>query len=147
LSNTIDFEEVSVLDLFGGTGNISFEFLSRGCTNVTIVELNNRLTDFIGNVSKVLKTEEHIKIIRNDVLSFIKKKDTIYDVIFADPPYDYKHYDSMIDEIFAKQLLSPDGLLIVEHDMSQDFTKRKFFSETRIYGTNRFSFFAHISEK
>ncbi|MGE5355839.1 MAG: 16S rRNA (guanine(966)-N(2))-methyltransferase RsmD [Deltaproteobacteria bacterium] len=143
LSNKYDFEDISVLDLFGGTGSISFEFLSRGCRNVTFVEMNSSLIRFVGEVSNLLRTQEHMKIIRDDALKFLKKTEFRYDLIFADPPYNYLHYKEMHQVIYNRELILNEGSLIFEHDKSQDFYESEYFDEIRIYGTNRFSFFTH----
>ena len=146
LTNNIDFENSSVLDLFGGTGSISFEFLSRGCKDVTIVENNPSLLKFINNVSVTLKTKENIQIINEDALRFLRRANKAFDIIFMDPPYNYKFYRELIDVIYMKNILNPGGILIVEHDKTHDFSDHPYFRDVRIYGTNRFSFIHNASE-
>ena len=142
ISNYFDFEKAKVLDLFGGTGSISFEFLSRECREVTIVENNAVLVRFISSVSSALDTENNLKIVKDDALKFIKKTDDAFNLIFADPPYNYRYYNDLVNEIFSRALLEPEGIFIIEHDKTQDFSAHEFFSDLRIYGTNRFSFFS-----
>ncbi|MBK7096817.1 MAG: 16S rRNA (guanine(966)-N(2))-methyltransferase RsmD [Saprospiraceae bacterium] len=142
ISNYFDFEEAKVLDLFGGTGSISFEFLSRDCREVTIVENNPVLVRFISSVSNTLDTENNLKIVKDDALKFIKKTYDTFNLIFADPPYNYRYYNDLVNEIFNRNLLEPEGIFIIEHDKTQEFSKHVFFSDLRIYGTNRFSFFS-----
>ena len=140
LSNYLDFNRVKVLDLFGGTGSISFEFLSRECFDATIVESNTSLVRFIGTVSTTLQTDKQLKIIKDDALKFIRKTHEHFDLIFADPPYDYRHYDELVNEVFGRGLLKPDGMLIIEHDKTRDFSGHLHFYDIRLYGTSRFSF-------
>jgi 16S rRNA (guanine966-N2)-methyltransferase len=142
ISNYFNFEKAKVLDLFGGTGSISFEFLSRECREVTIVENNVVLTTFISSVSDTLKTENNLKIVKDDALKFIKKTHDTFNLIFADPPYNYRYYSDLVNGIFNRALLQPEGIFIMEHDKTQDFSTHEFFSDLRIYGTNRFSFFS-----
>jgi 16S rRNA (guanine966-N2)-methyltransferase len=139
LANNYDFEDLTVLDLFGGTGSISFEFLSRGSEDVTLVELSRNMTEYCTKITDILKAK--LKIVRSDVLKFLKKTDRKFDIIFADPPYDYKMYLELIDLIFELKLLKENGILILEHDLRNDFSKNYQTLETRIYGTNRFTFF------
>lgn len=139
LANNFDFEEVTVLDLFGGTGSISFEFLSRGCEDVTLVEMSRNMTGFCKKIAEVL--EVNLNIVKSDVLKFVKKTDKRFDIIFADPPYDYKMYFELINNILDLKLLKENGIFILEHDQRNDFSKDYQTHETRIYGTNRFTFF------
>lgn len=139
LANMYDFEDVTVLDLFGGTGSISFEFLSRGSEDVTMVELNRNMVEYCTKIAELLKV--NLNIVKSDVIKFLNKTDKKFDIIFADPPYDYKMYYELINNILDLKLLKENGIFILEHDQRNDFSKDYQTNETRIYGTNRFTFF------
>lgn len=143
LSNLIDFEGMEALDLFAGTGSISFELLSRGCRQVTAVEKNNTHASFIAKVAKELKTDA-LRLIRGDVFRYIQNApERSFDLIFADPPYDLKELSRIPDLLFENNLLRPDGLLIMEHPKQYDFSSLPGFDQHRIYGSVNFSIF-HI---
>jgi len=141
LNNRIDFEEIRVLDLFAGTGSISFEFASRGCTSVTTVEIDHVHYAFIENVSQQLGLEKVIHLLRYDVLKFIPRCTERYDLIFADPPYQLKSLKEIPDLILKYNLVKPDGLLILEHGKSDNFASHPNLVEERVYGSVHFSFF------
>jgi 16S rRNA (guanine966-N2)-methyltransferase len=141
LTNRIDFEETKILDLFAGTGSISFEFASRGCKSVTAVEIDHVHYSFIQNVILQLKLENVIHLLRYDVLKFIPRCVEKYDLIFADPPYQMKEIISIPDLVFKNQLLNPGGQLILEHGKSSNFSAFPQLVEQRIYGSVNFSFF------
>jgi len=140
LVNRIDFEETRVLDLFAGTGNLSYEFASRGCPEVTSVEQNFRCTDFIKKTAEQLGLGA-IRVIRAEVTGFIKHTKFNYDLIFADPPYEMDRVTDIPAYIFEKGILTPGGLLIMEHDKRVIFDDYPEFQETRAYGKVNFSFF------
>ena len=140
LNNRVDFEEISVLDLFAGTGSISFEFASRGCTNITLVEINQQHLQFIYKVIGDLHLDS-IKPLRYDAFKFVEKCTKRFDIIFADPPYTLKDIEKIPELILSKNLLNPNGLLIVEHPKSIDFSDSPFFKFIRKYGSVCFSFF------
>jgi len=141
LYNSYDFENIKVVDLFGGTGSISLEFVSRGCKNVTWVENFYLCNQFIKKVKETLKINEELKLVKNDVIRFISTTNEKYDIIFADPPYNFKYSKKVIDMIFERELLNEGGVLVFEHDKRNDFSIFPNFSELKKYGTNRFSFF------
>lgn len=141
LNNRIDFEETAVLDLFGGTGSISFEFASRGCRSVTIVELDHVHYAFIESVIAQLKLQQVIHLLRYDVLKFIPRCSERYDLIFADPPYQLKRLNEIPDLILKHNLLKQDGMLILEHGKSDNFSNHPQLFEERVYGSVHFSFF------
>ncbi|HNW88779.1 MAG TPA: 16S rRNA (guanine(966)-N(2))-methyltransferase RsmD [Bacteroidales bacterium] len=140
LSNTIDFEGMSVLDLFAGTGSISLEFVSRGCAEVTAVDKDSKCVSFLIKTCEEFKID-NLRAYRSDVFSYIKHSIKKYHIIFADPPYDLKSATELPDKIFEKELLMPDGLLIIEHSRDHDFSKHPKFSQHRNYGKVNFSFF------
>ena len=140
LANRIDFEEITVLDLFSGTGSISFEFASRGARLIHLVDSNPRHIAGIRKIIGELK-EENIVPILDDVRRFIAKCSTKYNIIFADPPYDLPWLAELPDLVTGSGLLKEDGLFILEHPGSHSFTKNKMFLEQRNYGSVNFSFF------
>jgi 16S rRNA (guanine(966)-N(2))-methyltransferase RsmD len=141
LMNLIDFEEVSMLDLFGGTGNHSWEFLSRGCQDVTYVDKHRNCISFIKKTSSDLGYDNELKIVAQDVSKFIKQSFRSYDYIFAGPPYPLKWLDEIPDLVFNKGLLAPDGLFVLEHNPEHNFEKHPRFMQQRNYGQTIFCFF------
>lgn len=142
LNNCIDFEGKSALDLYAGTGNISYEFVSRGCISVTAVDLDFGCTKFISKTAQQLEMNE-LNAMKIDVLRFIQTTKFKYDIIFADPPYKLTNTKEIINSVFEKELLNPGGWMIVEHDGNKDFSGLLNFYEHRKYGRVNFSFF-HI---
>lgn len=140
LNNMIDFEGLSVLDLFGGTGGISYEFASRGAKKIICVEMNHRHFSFIQKTCKELEFEQILPV-RSDVFRFLRNCPQKFDVIFADPPYEMDAIETIPDLVFDKNLLNADGILIVEHSSKTDFSTHPDFDEIRKYGSVNFSFF------
>lgn len=141
LNNHFYFDEVSVLDLFSGTGNISYEFASRGCTDITAVDMHLGCTQFIEKISNEL--DFNIRVIKSDVYLFLSKNTTTYDIIFADPPYQFPltSFEQIVSVVFQKNILSDDGLLIIEHSAHTDLEHLPNFGYCKKYGGNKFSFF------
>lgn len=140
LQNQLDFEELKVLDLFSGTGSISFEFASRGCTDITAVEVNFSHVNFIKETIEKLK-ETSIKVIKTNAFVFAERMNEQYDLIFADPPYDHRKFPEVADLIFRNAMLKEGGLFILEHSSTYDFSKLPQFELLRKYGSVNFSFF------
>ena len=140
LNNLVDFEGLQVLDLFAGTGAISFEFLSRGAASVTSVEKAGVQARFITKVAQELG-EENLTLMRGDVFRFIASSHSPFDMIFADPPYDLPQLAELPALILASGLLKPGGLLVVEHPRAFDFSSLPAFTQRRVYGKVNFSFF------
>jgi 16S rRNA (guanine966-N2)-methyltransferase len=140
LTNRIDFDETEVLDLFAGTGNISFEFASRGALQITSVDIEKRCVDFIRRAAGELGFAT-IRTVRNDVFSFVKICRVQYDLIFADPPYEMKNIQQLPGLIFEKNILKEKGVFILEHTGNISFSNHPNFSEQRNYGKVNFSFF------
>ena len=141
LNNLIDFEEChNVLDLFAGTGSISLELVSRGCTRVVSVEREPSHHTFIYKVKEQLKEEGWLPL-RADVFRYIEKCHDTFDLIFADPPYALSRLSELPDLILEKGMLAPDGLLILEHGKDNNFAHHPHFIQERIYGSVHFSFF------
>jgi 16S rRNA (guanine(966)-N(2))-methyltransferase RsmD len=143
LANQIDIEDISVLDLFGGTGSICLEFVSRGCSNITYVDKSYHCVRFFNDIKQHLSLHQELKIIRSDVLMFLDKNINKFDLIFADPPYDYRFTEELIKKIFEKKILKENGTFILEHDKRHDFSKIPNFLNSRKYGTNIFSWFEY----
>lgn len=139
LINRIDFSNTNLLELFAGTGNIGYEFASRGCTNITSVDVNFQCVHFMKQMNRELKLNN--RIIRTDAIRFLKQIKETYSFIFADPPYQMESITSIPDIIFKKNLLIKDGILIIEHDKKLDFSNHSNFQEKRNYGRVNFSFF------
>ncbi len=141
LNNKYYFDDIKVLDLFSGTGNISYEFASRGCLDITSVDANFGCIKFISETSDAF--EMNIKTIKSDVFSFLEKTNVRYDIIFADPPYDFdlETFSKIPELVFENNLLKTDGLLIVEHSKHTDLSRVDNFSFKKSYGGNVFSFF------
>lgn len=140
LNNRVDFEELRVLDLFAGTGGISFEFASRGCISVTSIEKNRVQANFIRKTCIQLKLDE-VQLLQGDVFKFLKSTKVKYDLIFADPPYELPELDSLPDLIFEYGLLVEEGLFVLEHPSKKSFVEHPHFVEHRHYGNVNFSFF------
>jgi 16S rRNA (guanine(966)-N(2))-methyltransferase RsmD len=140
LGNLIDFEVLTVLDLFAGTGNISIEFISRGAIDVTAVDMNPRCISFISETAKKLGTDNLFPV-RADVFRFVRSSLKTWDVIFADPPYDLDSTDRLPAMILDSGILKEDGLFILEHSKNHDFSETPGFDRTRRYGNVNFSFF------
>lgn len=141
LNGYLDFEEGPIaLDLFAGTGSITIELLSRGCSKVFSVEKDPQHFGFIIQVLKTLK-DEHCIPVRNDVFRFIQKCKEQFDFIFADPPYALKELEQLPDLIMDSNLLCPNGLFVLEHGKNNDFSEHSCFLEHRSYGSVNFSFF------
>ena len=139
LINRIDFSNTNLLELFAGTGNIGYEFASRGCTNITSVDVNFQCIQFIKQMNRELKLNN--RIIRTDAIRFLKQIKEPYTFIFADPPYQMLSITSIPNIIFEKNLLTKGGTLIIEHEKKLDFSDHSNFQEKRNYGRVNFSFF------
>ncbi|MGD1846145.1 MAG: RsmD family RNA methyltransferase [Salibacteraceae bacterium] len=141
LQHRLSFEGLQVLDLFSGTGNISFEFASRGAGNSMAVELNFGGVQFIKKTARDLEFE-HLKVVRSEVFRFLKHNNDAFDLIFADPPYQLENLVQLPDAIFGQDRLLPGGMAIIEHPEEFDFSNHAHFEEHRRYGKVNFSIFA-----
>ncbi|TDH29178.1 methyltransferase domain-containing protein [Segetibacter sp. 3557_3] len=140
LNSRIDFEGLKTLDLFGGTGSISYELASRGATDLTIIEKDTAMYDFIKKTAAILAIET-FKVIRLDVFSYLSTCTEKFDFIFAGPPYALGSIDELPKVIMQKQLLSPAGIFVLEHTPRNEYTNFDGFDFQRNYGTTIFSFF------
>ena len=140
LSHHIDFEDATALDLFSGTGSITLELLSRGCSHVISVEADRDHHRFIQDCLKKLDTNDAIPL-RGDVFRFVKSCKQQFDFIFADPPYALKELPTIPDLIFEKGLLKEGGVFVFEHGKDYDFSAHPHFVEHRSYGSVNFTLF------
>jgi 16S rRNA (guanine966-N2)-methyltransferase len=140
LYNQIDFENISVLDLFSGTGNISLEFASRGVQNICSVDRDFGCYNYLKTLIKQYNIPE-IKPVKSDVFRFLESETETYDLIFVDPPYDLPQINVIAKTIFDQNLLKPDGYLIIEHPSMKKLDNHPNFIEQRKYGSSSFSFF------
>lgn len=145
LTNLYSFETATVLDLFSGTGGITYEFASRGCKNVTAIEMNNNHSKFIKATIAKLNLEG-VNIVRHNVFDFIKVCHLTFDIIFADPPYDIEGLAGIPDKILEQKLLNPGGVLIFEHPAAFKFKEHPAFFKEKKYGNVHFSFFEPKTE-
>lgn len=141
LQNKIDFEEVKMLDLFGGTGNHTYEFISRGCREVTYVDKFPACVSFVKTTVKTLGIESLVTVLKMDVFDFLKSNTRSYDYIFAGPPYPLPNLNDIPDKIFSSNVLAKGGLFVLEHNPNHDFSQHEHFQYQRNYGTTIFSFF------
>lgn len=143
LNNLIDFSNMTALDLFAGTGAISFELLSRECTKVVCVENYPVQYNFIRKVMQQLHADNLVPI-KGDVFKFIPACKENFDLIFADPPYDLPKFGTIPELVLNSELLKPEGIFIIEHSKSYDFSTLPGFDQKRTYGSVNFSFFRNI---
>jgi 16S rRNA (guanine966-N2)-methyltransferase len=141
LNNSIDFEGIKTLDLFGGTGSISYELASRGAADLTLIERDATTIDFIKKTVKELGIEDLLHIIRGDVFKFMKQSEDQYNFIFAGPPYALQNIDELPLLVFEKNMLAPGGIFVLEHTPRNDYQKHPNFQRMKNYGTTVFTFF------
>lgn len=140
LENLVDFEGKTALDLFAGTGAISFELLSRGCATVTSVEKASTQYAFIKKVSQQLGCDNH-RTVKGDVLRYVPACRGKFDIVFADPPYDMDGFDDIPPMVLSSGILAPDAIFIIEHSGKHDFSHLPGFIDHRSYGSVNFSIF------
>ena len=145
LQHNLDFDGLKTLDLFGGTGSISYELASRGVEDLTIVEKDNSMYEFIKKTSLELRLT-NIKAVKMDVFKFINQCTEKFDFIFAGPPYALTTIDDLPKQIFEKQLLTKNGLFVLEHTPRNIYTTSPFYKSERNYGTTVFSTFMENRE-
>ena len=141
LNNHFSFEGLKILDLFAGTGNISFEFASRGSDNITSVDGDFGCVKFIKQIAE--EYDFNIAAIKSDVYKFLEKNKSTYDIIFADPPYAFeqKKFETIVQLIIDQNLLAADGMMIIEHSKYTKLDHMLHFSFKKSYGGSIFSFF------
>ena len=142
LNNWYYFDDLIVLDLFTGTGNISFEFASRGSERVVPIDSNRDCINFVESTITELGLDTVMSANRMDSMDYVELATEKFNVIFADPPYDYEDYPKLIETILERELLKENGTLIIEHDKRHDFSEIKHFEDHRGYGNVNYSFFS-----
>lgn len=140
VESNISIPGIKTLDIFGGTGSISYELASRGAADLTIVEKDPKMAEFIKNKIAELKIENCV-VIKADVFRFIENCAEKYDLIFAGPPYALKNIDDLPRLIREKKLLAPEGWFILEHTPANNYQGELLFKAMRNYGTTVFSIF------
>ena len=146
LANRLDWPEISMLDLFGGTGLHSVEAISRGCEDVVYVDRYDPAVRFITSLSVDWGFDDRIDCRKADVFQFLLQAFKTFDYIFADPPYDHKDIDKLPALVLENGWLKEEGLLVIEHPHKVDFSSHTSFSELRKYGQSAFSFFKYSSD-
>jgi 16S rRNA (guanine(966)-N(2))-methyltransferase RsmD len=142
LQNNLDFEDLKTLDLFGGTGSISYELASRGVPDLTTVEKDVKMYEFIRKNVGDLRIK-NMKVVKSDVFKFIGNCVEQFDFIFAGPPYALQHIDDLPKLVFENSLLKLNGWFVLEHTPRNDYKDFSFFKMQRNYGTTVFSFFVN----
>ena len=142
LNNYTYIPELKILDLFTGSGSIAYEFASRGAKDIQAVDRNFSVVKFVNKTAN--EFEFPIKTIKKDVIKFLEKTPETYDIIFADPPYDLDKIllDKILELVFERKLLKPEGFYILEHIEQHDFSQHPHFMYARKYGLTVFSFFS-----
>ena len=140
LNNEYEFDGLAVLDLFGGTGSISFEFASRGASEIICVEMNPSNASFIKSQAAGLGADA-VSVVRHNVFDFLKICTKRFDIVFADPPYAMDGIETIPDRVFAAGIIVPDGYFILEHSGGHSFEDHPFFVKEKRYGNVHFSFF------
>jgi 16S rRNA (guanine(966)-N(2))-methyltransferase RsmD len=135
----IDLEGMAALDLFGGTGGVSYELASRGAERVTVVEQDGTSVQFIKKTAEAFKIAEILKIVRGDVFRFLKSDEGVYELVFADPPYALPGMSDLVAMMLPR--LSEDGLAVLEHDTRHSFEEHPHFLKAKAYGDTIFTFF------
>ena len=147
LNNKFYFDEVKVLDLFSGTGNLSYEFGSRGTEAITAVDADYGCIKYIKQTAEAL--ELNITAIKSDVYKFLKNHKLSYDIIVADPPYDFdqQKFEEIVTLVFENELLDKEGTMVIEHSPQTDLEHMPNFVMKKKYGSSIFSFFEFESDQ
>ena len=140
LDHRIDLSGISVLDCFSGTGNISYEFISRGASTVIAIERHAKAAHFIRSNFEQMEGGDW-KVVKMPVERYLQSCKDSFDVVFMDPPYDYANKERLISLVFEGNLLKDHGFLVLEHRNTDHFEGTKFWVESRNYGTSCFTFF------
>jgi 16S rRNA (guanine(966)-N(2))-methyltransferase RsmD len=140
IENNFDIENLSVLDLFSGTGSITYEFASRDAKKVTSVEMDSSHFKFIRTMLLKLDMVQ-VNPIRSDAFKIINNPWEAFDLIFADPPYDLKGLEKIPELILNEKILDKEGWFILEHPSKMKFNHVPGIFDHRNYGSVNFSFF------
>ncbi|MCT4664113.1 MAG: 16S rRNA (guanine(966)-N(2))-methyltransferase RsmD [Flavobacteriales bacterium] len=147
LDNYVYFEDISVLDLYAGTGNISYEFASRDTQRIDAVEAHSKCVYFIRKTSTELGFEEQINAVHSKVEAFLKKTNQKYDIVFADPPYESSEYEGLYDWVMEADILNENGFLVIEHSRDTNYDDKPYFLDRRKYGNVHFSIFKKTTDQ
>lgn len=147
LENRFSLQNLEILDLCSGTGNISLEFASREAGKITAVDTNYNCVKFIQNLINEHELKDAIQVFKSDVRDFLRRTDKQYDIIFADPPYAMTFHQDLVDIINEKKLVKENGLCIIEHGRQTDLSKNENYLETRSFGNVHFSFFSSLNNE
>jgi 16S rRNA (guanine966-N2)-methyltransferase len=140
IQNSLDISSLKTLDLFGGTGSISYELASRGARDLTVVEKDPAMFQFIKNTAATLGLD-NFHVLKMEVFKFMEQCHDKFDFIFAGPPYALGNIDQLPQVVFEKQLLNPKGWFVLEHTPANDYKKFPYYKTERNYGTTIFSIF------
>ena len=146
LNNAFNFDNIKVLDLFGGTGSISFELASRGCTDITTVEIFPKCANFIKKTAEEFNFKG-IKVMQTDVFQYMQNCIEKYDFIFAGPPYPLPNLPEIPDLIFQYGLVEGEGWFIMEHNPNHNFEKHPHFLKSKNYGSTIFAIFTNAGKQ
>ena len=141
LNNYVDYEDCTVMDLFAGTGAVSLEFMSRGAKEVTAIDINAQCTDFIKAAAQQFGVR-NLHVVRADVFDLLKRAYKKFDIVFADPPYALENLVGLPDLVFGHDILTDDGIFVLEHPREYLFDEHPHFWQHRHYGKVNFTFFA-----
>lgn len=142
IENRYSLVDFDILDLCAGTGNITFEFLSREAGKVTAVDKDFFCTKFIRKNASEFAVEDDLSVIKQDIIQFLQKTTQQYDIIFSDPPYHLKFHHQIAEVVFERKLLKENGVLIIEHGKATNLENSPHFENIRNYGNVYFSFFS-----
>lgn len=141
LENSFSLQNLEILDLCAGTGNISYEFASREAGKTIAVDTNYNCCKFIQKMISEHKLENYIQVVKSDIRDYVRRCDRKFDLIFADPPYEISFYEELVNDILDKKLLNDHGVLIVEHGKQTNLSHINGYEKTKTYGNVNFSFF------
>lgn len=139
LNNLTELDGITALDLFGGTGGVSYELVSRGAARVTAVEQDAQSVAFMKKTAESFRIADTLQVIRGDVFRFLHAAAPVYDLVFADPPYALPRLPELPDRMIEK--LAPGGVAVLEHDGRHDFGQHPHFLRAKAYGDTIFTFF------
>jgi 16S rRNA (guanine(966)-N(2))-methyltransferase RsmD len=140
LLNQFEMEELDILDLFAGTGSITYEFASRGARSIVAVEIEPAHFKFIQSTCRDMELDQ-VTVIRGDAIKYLKNPVQSFDIIFADPPYDHPLLEELPEMVFTQDILTDEGVFILEHSVKHTFSAHPRFFHHRNYGSVNFTFF------
>jgi len=142
LGNQREFADMTILDLCAGTGNLTFEFISRGASQVIAVDNHTKVCRWLHKNTLQLDMQQQVTVVPSECITFLQRTHLSFDIIFADPPYDVNFHDQIIELVFQRSLLQRDGMLIIEHGKQTRLDHETNYDQTRNFGNVYFSFFS-----